>query len=186
MTVQPEAPETEERSGLSRRTVIKGAAHAAWAIPAVQLVTSVASAGTFSGPANLAGGVAATQTSTWTGNNKGASFGAQVQVTNKGGQATQALIVTLTFGSTYKLTVSGVTDGWAASGSGTNTISFTAGTNKQGTSQQAPAGGSTSFSATFSSTGSSNSGQATTADVFANPGGTSSTPGSATLSIAKK
>jgi hypothetical protein len=81
MTIQPEAPETEGRSGLSRRTVIKGAAHAAWAIPAIQVISQA--------PALAASGNDPQVTSTSSSWN-GKKLTATGVITNKGTGATDA------------------------------------------------------------------------------------------------
>jgi hypothetical protein len=81
MTVQPEAPESEERSGLSRRTVIKGAAHAAWMVPAITVVTQA--------PAIAASGnnpVITATSNTWNGK----KLTATMTIENKGTGATDA------------------------------------------------------------------------------------------------
>lgn len=180
MTLQPETREpSNDPRGLNRRTVLKAGAHAAWAIPAVQVITQ-APALAASGAADLSGGVMGTQTGAWTGSNAGSSFQAQVQVTNKNSLATTGLKVTLTFPTGYALSVSNIASGWTASGGHTATIVFTA-----DNSHQAPGNGSTTVSATFTSTVSNNAGKAVTAQVAATPGPTG-TPGAGSLSIAKK
>lgn len=52
----PEATEAAEASGISRRSVVRTGAHLAWAVPAVQLVTSAPALAASGTKPNLTGG----------------------------------------------------------------------------------------------------------------------------------
>lgn len=123
MTIQPEAPETEGRSGLSRRTVLKGAAHAAWAIPAVQVVTNVAHADGVIGsntPSSLIGGVSVTN-ATWNTEKSTNVLTLEIALTNNGGSSTSRIDVRVDFTTGWQLT--GSATGWQTTG-GSGTITF--------------------------------------------------------------
>lgn len=167
MTIQPEAPETEGRSGLSRRTVIKGAAHAAWAIPAIQII-SQAPALAASGDAALsvdsacAGWKAGTQGTTPT-------FTVTGNVYNTNSKPTTALEVDFTFA--FSCDITNVTLGaaaWSAATSTGSTVKIIAGNQLAGTTTSTPT--SYPYSVTFKATSSNNKTSATTIDVTAKPG----------------
>jgi hypothetical protein len=103
---------------LSRRTVVKTAAHAAWIVPAVQLATMA--------PALATSGAAAALTvsgsSIWVAN--GTLGIRNLKVDNANPQATVSLAVTLVLPPGWKATVAAPA-GWTVTGSGTGTLVFT-------------------------------------------------------------
>jgi hypothetical protein len=126
MTVQPEAPETEERSGLSRRTVIKGAAHAAWMVPAITVVTQA--------PALAASGAAQLSFMSASGTHSGTTITARVDVKNLNSQGTTAFQLSFQIntpaGAQAGVVSGGSPRGWGTgsvgTGSSKNVITFTA------------------------------------------------------------
>jgi hypothetical protein len=123
MSSNSSRPVVESR-GISRRTLVKGAAHAAWVVPAVQLVT-VVPAFAVSG-CNLA---VTASSATHTGNNPNASGQQQLSVnlTIKNTQDTGASNVTvvLTFTSRYSITTPFSAPGWTVTRDG-NVFTFVA------------------------------------------------------------
>ena len=120
MTLQPETRDTDaatpERSGLNRRTVLKAGAHAAWAIPAVQVITQApalaASGDSLSFSAGPAGSWQSTD-STKSGYKRFKISALAIKVTSShGGSATVTVTLTFPTGS-GSLTAPTVT-GWTA------------------------------------------------------------------------
>lgn len=112
--------EQHPRAGVNRRTLMRTGAHAAWSIPAVQLVTQ-APAYAASGPAALS--VTATN-SGWTGNSTvNARFTVTTTVTNTNAQPTTNLSVTYTLPTGVNATVTPPA-GWSVveATNGTNVI----------------------------------------------------------------
>lgn len=140
MTIQPEAPETEDRSGLSRRTVIKAGAHAAWAIPAVTVVTSAPAFAAQSG--QLTSDPVPSGSGAWTGPSNTRTIPCTINVANKGAADTVGLILTASFPSGWDPAVGTPSNGWTVSKS-VNVFTFTP-------PAQVGAGKTATFDVTFS------------------------------------
>lgn len=105
---------------LSRRSVVRTAAHAAWAVPLVQVAAAApalaASAGSLTAAAVI---------NSWNGSGTRQTFTLTVTVTNTGNTSVALTSVTLSFPTGWNPTSSSLTTGWGVSGSGSATLSFT-------------------------------------------------------------
>jgi len=140
MTIQPEAPETEGRSGLSRRTVMKAGAHAAWAIPAITVVTSAPAFAAQSGQPTC--DPVPSGSGAWTGPSSTRAIPCTVSVANKGAADTVGLVLTASFPTGWDPTVGAPSNGWTVSKS-VNVFTFTP-------PSQVGAGKTATFDVTFS------------------------------------
>jgi hypothetical protein len=111
MTDQLES--TEKHVG--RRAVVRTAAHAAWAIPAIQVATTVsANAAVCSATTTAPASFVVTQNSKTVGGTSNKTVTADYSVANSGKQGTASVTITTTGG---KVDVAPAPSGWAAVGS---------------------------------------------------------------------
>lgn len=158
-------------SGVSRRSVMKAGAAAAWTVPLIQVVAAAPAVAT-SGMSTLALSGA---TGSWSG--KSANLNVQVTIQNTGAVATTSLQVTMTFGSAWTSGKASATN-WTATPAGdtaTKTYTFTAAT-------QLAAGGTTQLVAKFAS--STGQGFATSISVSATAAN-STNSGAASIPVAQ-
>lgn len=126
------------RRGVSRRSVMKAGAAAAWSVPLVQVVAA-APAVAVSGPAALS---ATAGTGSWNGNS--ANLNTQVTITNTGNNVTSSLQVTFTFDSPWTGGSATAPTGWTLGASSATSFTFVAGT-------QLAAGSNTTIAPSFAS-----------------------------------
>ena len=122
-----DGPTSGEAAGLegrllSRRTVIRTAAHAAWMVPVIHAASAApafaaASGTTISVSANVTG---------WSSTALSATFQLKVTVSNTGGIAAAGVVVTLVFPSKWNPTTS-TPPGWTPVITTPGTIAYTAG-----------------------------------------------------------
>jgi len=152
--------EVTERSsrGISRRSVMKAGAAAAWSVPLVQVVAA-APAVAVSGPTSLS---ATGGTGGWNGNS--ANMATRITITNTGANDTSSLQVTFTFTSGWVSGTASAPTGWAPGASSATSFTFVAGT-------QLAAGQSVEVAPTFTST----NGKGFAAQIAVSPTATGST-----------
>ena len=162
---------TQQPVGVNRRTLLRTGAHAAWAIPAVQIVTqSPALAAT--GPAALS----VTGTGRWTGPKNAEGLDVNLTVENANTLPTTALQVVLTFPTGWSPSTTQPA-GWSGSGSG-NVITYTK------TGAQLGGNSSVPLVATLTPSSPSNRSKAVDVSVSAIPGGNGAA-GATTLNVPK-
>ncbi|HSE09222.1 MAG TPA: hypothetical protein VLB29_11210 [Nocardioidaceae bacterium] len=168
MTFEPNSGDAENSmpsgaGGISRRSVVKAGAVAAWSVPLVQVVAAAPAMAAVSGTSTL--GLPAANGS-WSGNSS--NLNGAVTISNTGSVATTSLQVTMDFDAAWT-SGSASAPGWTVTPSAnatTKTYVFTATT-------QLAAGDSTTLSFTFAST--TGKGFATNISVTANAANAAST-----------
>lgn len=176
MTIQPEAPETEGRSGLSRRTVIKAGAHAAWMVPAITVITTAPAFATGSNDPVL--GLSGTSAS-WAGSSQSAILTIKFTITNTGVSPTSGVQATLAFEAggagqaaywvPKNQQYTSVDSGWSIDTSGKASPKFTfVGVGQVQGSANSP--NTKTFTATFSPGNSGNALKKTVVDLSVFPG----------------
>lgn len=134
---QPQTPGRLVGARVSRRGVVRTAAHAAWVVPLVQ-VASMA-------PALAASGKSLTVTAaiaSWSGSGTAQTFTLSVTVTNTGSVTATVSSVSLIFPSGWNPNC-GTVSGWTRSGNNSATVTYS-----RGTAISLAAGASTSFTVT--------------------------------------
>jgi hypothetical protein len=173
-SISGDAENTAASRGISRRSVMKVGAAAAWSVPLVQVVAAA--------PAHATSGQAVldiTGNGSWGIANDGKPLNATVSVANTGGQSATLLTIVLSFPAGYAPTVrsASLPTGWAASGNGTPTVTLSS----QGTALAPEA--SFSVTAVLDLANANNRGKEVTVGLAANASGGIS--GTGTLAVAK-
>lgn len=140
--------------GIDRRTVLRVGAATAWSAPVVMAVTAAPAFAATSGPANLSGTSGTIARNTNTG-----LYTVTITVINSGGSATQALVATLN-SSPLHIQSPSTPAGWSGA-----SPTWTA-------AQQIPAGGSKTFTMSFSVAKGQAARPNTVTVTFATTGGT--------------